>query len=232
MGKTAVIHQPDFAPYLGFFHRFLKADLWVVLDNVQFLSGSKRWHNRDLIKTPQGGRWLTVGVCKPQYQTTTINDVVLSDTDWRRDNLNLIRANYQKAPYFREIMPFVEELYALPCRRLAEFNLASITMLMGLFGIEIETVLASTLGATGKSNDLLVDLLRKTGSRRYLSGVGARSYFEAAPFDSAGIEVVWQEFEHPVYPQLHGDFVSYLSSIDLLFNCGTERSRDILRSMA
>lgn len=230
MTRTAVIHQPDFLPYLGFFHRFLHADLWVVLDCAQYVTGTSRsWMNRDIIKTPQGERWLTVGVRKPALGTP-INEVLLADSPWREDNLNLIRANYRKAPFFGEIMPLVEELYAYPCERLADFSLKSIELLMECFDIRIERVMASELAAAGKNNELLVDILQKTGSSRYLSGLGARGYFEPAPFAAAGIEVIWQEFNHPSYPQLHGDFVPYLSSIDLLFNCGKEKSRSTIRS--
>lgn len=230
MTRTAVIHQPDFLPYLGFFHRFLHADLWVVLDSTQYVTGTSRsWMNRDIIKTPQGERWLTVGVRKPALGTP-INEVLLADSPWREDNLNLIRANYRKAPFFAEIMPLVEELYAYPCERLADFNLKSIDLLMECFDIRIERVVASGLAPAGKNNELLVDILQKTGSGRYLSGLGAKGYFEPAPFEAAGIEVVWQEFNHPVYPQLHGDFIPYLSSIDLLFNCGKEKSRSTIRS--
>ena len=230
MSRTVVIHQPDFLPYLGFFHRFMQADLWVVLDCAQYVTGtSKSWQNRDIIKTPQGERWLTVGVRKPKLGTA-INEVLLADSPWREDNLNLIAANYRQAPYFREIMPLVEELYTFPCEGLAEFNLRSIDLLLGCLDVAIERVAASSLQPAGKNNELVVDILNKTGSRRYLSGLGAKGYFEPEPFERAGIEVVWQEFHHPVYPQLHGDFIPYLSSIDLLFNCGKEQSGKIMRS--
>jgi hypothetical protein len=77
---------------------------------------------------------------------------------------------------------------------------------------------------------MLVDLLRKCGATHYLSGLGARAYFDGQPFADAGVEVLWQEFSHPVYPQLYGGFVPELSAVDLLFNCGAARSRNILRS--
>ena len=232
MNKTAVIHQPDFLSYLGFFHRFLHADVWIVLDNVQFVTGtSKSWQNRDKIKTPLGERWLTVGV-KKSPMGTLIHDIELAETSWREDNLNLIRANYCAAPYFNEIMPYIEDLYALTHKKLVDFNLASACVLMDLFDIRIDMAIASEINPVGKSNDLLVDILNKTETKKYLSGMGARTYFDPAPFNNAGIEVVWQEFKHPLYPQLHGDFVPYLSSIDLLFNCGITSSREILRSCA
>jgi hypothetical protein len=102
-------------------------------------------------------------------------------------------------------------------------------MLMDMLDVRIPIVLSSTLSPVGAKNELLVDLLQKVGASHYLSGVGARDYFDPAPFDAAGIKVIWQEFVHPVYPQLFGDFVPYLSSLDMLFNCGIERSRLLIR---
>jgi hypothetical protein len=228
--RTTVIHQPDFLPYLGFFHRFLIADVWVILDNVQFLRNSKSWHHRDKIKTLHGGKWLTVAIRKCS-QFTPINEVLLADTDWREGHLNLVKSSYSNAPYFTEIMPHIDRLYQLKCERLVDFNLASIGMLNLLFDLSIDSVLASSLSPEGKGNELLVDLIKKVGADSYLSGVGARSYYDPLPFDKAGIKVFWQEFEPPVYPQLHGEFLPYLSSIDMLFNCGSEESCKILRSI-
>ena len=230
MTKTAVIHQPDFLSYLGFFHRLLHAELFVILDCAQYVDGTRNaWMNRDKIKTPQGEKWLTVSVKRPPHGTP-INEIELSNQhDWRADNLNLIRENYRVAPFFGEIFPSLEQLYSHPCDKLIQFNLKSIELLMDLFDIRIEMQLASTLRPNGRKNDLLVDILQKAGATHYLSGAGARAYFEPAPFERANILVLWQNFTHPIYPQLHGAFVPNLSSIDLLFNCGIARSRELLR---
>ena len=229
MSNTVVIHQPDFLSYLGFFHRLLHADLYVALDHVQFVHSNRGWTHRDKIKTRRGEQWVTVGVRKAP-RDTSINVIELSDTDWRAQNLNLVRENYREAPHFEEIFAELEQLYARPCTRLVDFTMASVDMLLRLFDIEIPRLLSSTLHPTGHKNELLVDILRKVQATRYLSGTGARAYFDPALFEQAGITVVWQEFEPPIYPQLHGEFVPYLSSIDMLFNCGIERSREILRN--
>jgi hypothetical protein len=103
-------------------------------------------------------------------------------------------------------------------------------MLLGLFDLDIPKVLASDLQPVGKSNEMLVDILKKVRADRYLSGLGAKAYFEPEPFAAAGIEVVWQDFKQPIYPQLYGEFIPGMSSIDLLFNCGIAKSREVLRS--
>ena len=102
-------------------------------------------------------------------------------------------------------------------------------MLIELFGIDIEIVFSSDLDPQGKNNDMIVDIMNKLGARTYLSGTGAADYYDPAVYKKAGIQVIWQDFKHPVYPQQFGEFIPYLSSIDLLFNCGIEKSRKILR---
>lgn len=228
--KTVVIHQPDFCSYLGFFHRLLHADLYIALDHVQFVNGTSRaWTHRDKIKTPTGDKWLTLSV-KKSPRDTPINEIELSaDANWRNNNLRLLESNYARAPYYDEIMPKLVQLYSMSFENLVELNMSSIELLMDLLDVRIPWVLSSSLKPMGSKNELLVDVLQKVNATRYLSGVGAKAYFEPFPFEEAEIEVVWQEFNHPVYSQLHGKFIPYLSSIDLLFNCGIEKSREILR---
>lgn len=230
MNKTVVIHQPDFLPYLGFFHRFLHADMWVILDNVQFVTGTSRsWTNRDKIKTPAGEKWITVGVKKVPRETM-INVVYLAGDGWEESSLNLLKENYRKAPFFNEIFPRIEKLYSHDCVKLVDFNMRSLEMLMNMFDIKIETLFASTLNASGKKTERLVDICKKVAATAYLTGVGSKDYLQEPLFEAEGINVIWQDFNHPVYSQLYGEFIPYLSAIDLLFNCGIEKSREIIRS--
>lgn len=227
--KTIVIHQPDYLPYLGFFQRLLNADLYISLDHVQFVHSNRSWTHRDKIKTPQGAKWVTVAV-KKAPRDTPINQIELADTGWRDENLNLFEQNYRKSAYFAEVMPHIHLLYSMQCELLCEFNIASIEMLMDLLDVRVPWIFSSELDPQGVKNELLVDLLLKSHGTNYLSGVGAKNYFDPEPFACAGIEVEWQKFEHPTYHQCHGQFEPFLSSIDLLFNCGIELSRQILHT--
>ena len=232
MKKIVVIHQPDFMSYLGFFHRLLHADLFIVLDNVQFVSNSsKAWTNRDKIKTQKGDQWLTVSVNKAPLNTN-INEITINyNVDWQNKNLELLQQNYRKADSFDEIFPKIEALYSTRHEKLFDFNMKSIEMLNSFFDIRIDIVFSSDLKTTKTKSERLVELLKQVNATHYLSGIGAKDYHVDKPFENAGIEVIWQKFQHPVYKQLHGDFIPYLSSIDLLFNCGIEKSREILRSI-
>lgn len=231
MKRTVVIHQPDFLPWLGFFHRLRQADLYVALDHVRFVTGTSRsWTHRDRIKTASGPRWLSLHVRKTPLGTA-IRDIPLApDNGWRSKNLQLVRESYRRAAHFDEVFPRIEALYARRDERLMDMTLASIAMLSEMLGTTRPVLCASGLSPAGSNNAMLADLLAKTGATDYLSGLGARAYFDPAPFARVGIKVHWQAFLHPVYPQQHGEFVPYLSAIDMLLNCGVERSREILGS--
>jgi len=227
--KVVVVHQPDFMPYLGFFDRLLKADIYVVFDNVQYVRSSRGWTSRDKIKTRNGTKWISVSTQKAP-RDTAINKILLSkDDSWREDNLNLLRENYRKSPFYDEIMPYVVKLYGFHCERMMDFNLESIKMLMKLFDIQIDVVMASDLEPVGKSNTLIIDIMKKLNCKKYLSGIGAKDYYVPELYEEAGIEVIWQDFEHPIYKQQYDGFIPYLSSIDMLFNCGIKKSREMLR---
>lgn len=226
-----VIHQPDFLPYLGFFHRLLYCDLYVVLDNVQFVYGSNSWHNRDKIKTAQGEKWITIDTRKNSSKALINTILLFEEGNFRKRHLNLIKTNYKKAAFYDEIIPYIEHLYNYKCEKMIDFNMNSIIMLIDLFNTNLKYIYASEIKAEGKGNGIIVDVLKKVGATHYLSGIGAKDYYEPTLYEEAGIEVIFQKFEHPVYPQLFGQFIPYLSSIDLLFNCGIEKSREILRSI-
>lgn len=225
--KIIVIHQPDFAPHISFFHRFLHADMFIALDHVQFLR--RGWMNRDRIKTSNGEKWLTVSIDKTS-QTTPINKVSLSDQiNWRQNNLNLLEENYIKSTGYSELMPEIEKIYNEPFKILSDFNMSLIDMLMDMLGVRIPWVFSSSLDPVGAKNELLIDLLQKVSATHYLSGIGAEAYLNDEFFKKAQIEIIWQKYSHPIYKQQYGEFIPHLSVLDLIFNNGIEVSRDLLR---
>lgn len=227
--KKVVIHQPDFIPYLGFFDRLLQSDLFIALDHVQFVNSSRGWTNRDKIKTQDGAQWLTVSV-KKTSRNTRINEVQLAvEPDWRSRHINALYQNYRAAPYFDQIIGRLNSIYKQDFKTLSEFNMALIEMLMDMLDVRLPWILSSTMDPKGSKNQLLVDLLKKVSATHYVSGMGAKDYFDPKPFSENGIEVIWQRFESQVYPQQFESFIPNLTSLDLLFNMGLTESRKILR---
>ena len=214
------IHQPDFAPWLGFFDRLKRCDKFIVLDNVQFLR--RGWNHRDRIRTADGERWLTVPVLKRGRREQPINRVEIDEsTDWRRQHLEILRHAYGRAACFQPHFSAISEIYGRRHGRLIDLNRDLIDTLARRFDAVADTWLASELSVYGRGTGMLVELVRAVGGSTYLTGQGARAYLDESRFAAAGIEIEWQRFADPVYPQVHGDrFVRGLSGLDCLFNCG------------
>ena len=209
------IHQPDFMPWLGFFDRWAKSDLYVVLDDVQFLR--RGWHHRDKIKTPHGAVWLTVPVKNKGRFEQQIREVEIdNDSNWRRKHLRTIQSAYFKAPNFENLFPKIEVVYGKDHEKLVDFNLELLRLLAEAFGIKTPVALASDKQLSGEKSERLVNLVKLNKGTKYLTGSGSRSYLDENLFAAEDIEVAWQDFEHPVYAQLNGDFQSGLSALDYL----------------
>jgi hypothetical protein len=207
-------------PWLGYFNKIQQSDTFVFLDTVQFKKNE--FQNRNKIKTAQGWMWLTVPVSYkyPQHMDeVNINNGV----DWHKKHLRTLTINYQKSTFFLLVFPEVERFYSERIESIAALNRMSVIMLLNLLGVAKEPVLASALGDfPEESSERLAAICAALGADTYLSGAGGKAYLDQVPFNTRGIKVVFQEFQHPVYPQLYGDFIPNLSLLDLLFNCGPD----------
>ena len=219
------IHQPQYLPWLGYFEKVDQADVFVLLDTVQFKK--HEWQNRNRIKTPQGPQWLTV----PVYDRfpERIDGVEIDNThDWRRKHRQALAIHYGRSAAFPEFRGVVEAFLDRPWTRLADLNIALVEALVGALGITTKTVRASALEASDDPTGRLVDLCRACGASVYLAGAGGAGYMDLDRFRRAGIAVWSQAYAHPEYPQRYGPFCSHLSVVDLLFNQGAA-SLTILR---
>lgn len=223
---TLTAHQPVYLPWLGLFEKIARADTFVLYDDVQYLP--RDWMNRNRVKTSHGPRWLTVPVLRRGHRDKPTTDIEIDNrTPWRRKHWKTLRLSYAKAPYFDAYAGFFEATYARDWTHLADLNDHVLRGLLDLLGIRVHYLRASDLGLEGTGSDRVLDLCLKLGADRYLFGKLGRDYADVGAFERAGVEVAFQNYRHPVYPQLHGPFASHLSVVDLLFNCGPE-SLDIL----
>jgi hypothetical protein len=216
---TLVVLQPGYLPWLGYFDLMHQADIFVHYDDVQF--DKHGWRNRNRVKGPKGAVWLTVPVLHSGRSGQSILEVEIDDRqDWRRKHIATITQSYARSPLLSAILPRFRELLGRPWPRLVDLDLAMIAWLAAELGIATRCHRASELGVGGDRNERLLSLCRHFGATRYLSGNSAQDYLDVERFRAAGIEVAWQDYVHPTYDQLHGDFVSHLSVLDLLLNVG------------
>ena len=234
------IHQPCFLPWLGYLHRMAQADVFVLLDDVQFERAN--FQNRTRIRMPCGGarpaegarvpdyesRWLTVPVLQRSQKESILEKEVDNRLEgprhWSAIQLATLRHAYREAAFTSLYLPVLKNLLSARWQHLASLNFALLEVLRDAFGIRTPVVRSSELGAQGAKSGLILDICRKLGAGTFLGGMGgSREYLEREAFERAGVSVHWQEFRHPVYPQCgSAPFTAGLSSIDLLLNCGPQ----------
>lgn len=221
------IHQPNYLPWLGYFNKMARSNIFVLLDNVQYTKNG--FINRNQIKTPQGASWLTVGVLTKDRYGQLINEVKINNSlPWNSTHEKSIAQNYSQAPYFRNYISFLEDIYHRKWGRLADLNETLIKVMCEILAIRnVKFIRASELKVSGQSTELLVNICKAVGADTYLSGPSGSKYMDEELFKKDGISLRYSDFKHPTYRQLWGDFIPDMSIIDLLFNEG-EKSLDIL----
>lgn len=215
--KTVCIHQPDFLPWLGFFDKLTHSDIYIIYDDVQFVR--RGWHHRDKIKTEQGVQWLTLPIKKKGKYDQLIKDTKLdNDQPWQKKHLNTLRYAYQKSTCFEQFFTDIQAIYLKKHSFLMDLNIDLIQYFMQVFKISVNCLFSSEVDPVGCKNERLIHLVKAVDGSHYYTGTGSKDYLDEALFKQAGIQVNWQHYQHPVYAQLHGQFIPMLSSVDALFN--------------
>jgi hypothetical protein len=214
------IHQPEHMVWLGFIHKVLKADTFVILDTVQFRKNY--FQNRNKIRSKNDFDWLTVPLSKASSKTL-IKDIKISyDHGWEKTYLRKIYENYRKAPFFKNYYNTIEDIVHKKFESLVDLNLEILKNCFMWFNVKTEMVLASSLNLENVigGTEVNLQICKALDASVYLSGPSGKDYLDVNRFQEANIKIVFHEFSHPVYNQMYEPFLPYMSAIDLLFNYG------------
>lgn len=227
LGITVTAHQSSYLPWLGFFHKLALSDIYVYLDDVQYEKNS--FTNRNKVKSPNGAEiWLTVPVLSKDHFNRTVKDLKIdNNSKWRIKHWKTLQT-YKKAPYFQEYSDFLEKAYSKDWEYLSEMNEYLLKFFLKELNINVKFIKSSELGLKQKKADLVIEICEKLDAEIFIFGALGKNYAKVDDFTTKGINVYFQDYRHPVYPQLWGDFVYYLSIVDLLFNVGSEKANKII----
>ena len=210
-----------------------QAEKFIFLDSVQFVRRS--WGSRNRIKSAAGELLLTIPVAKSKSRKDiSYLNARISGNDWKKKHLSSIWHAYKKAKYFDEIFPFVERIIVQESEYLSDYNIFIITEIMAMLDINTPLYRASEIeNISGMKEDLLISICKELGCNEYLSAMGSSSYIEngvvpGGKFVESGLSIYYQNYMPIKYSQLFGDFISHLSIIDVLFNCGLARTKEII----
>ena len=224
------INQPTYLPWMGYFDLAGQVDLFVVLDNVQFVKQS--WQQRNRIRGGDGLQWLTVPVKFRGRLGQIIKDVEIRDPEFATDHIRAIELAYRRAPFFSEYFPaLAQRLEQLRKGLLLNLNSRLINWAFEIFKIKTPLVFASSLGVDGKRTELLANICEVVGATEYLSPLGSAEYLlsEQELLRGRGIDIWFQGYAHPQYRQVFAPFEPFASVIDVIFNCG-EKASEVIRS--
>lgn len=231
MSRLVAIHQPNFFPWLGYFDKIRRADAFVVLDNVQQQKTGGTWSNRVMLNVGGQAKWVTAPIVRSYHGVRRVNEMEFdSSVPWRDRLERTIQSCYGRSPHFAEVMDLLRPLLLNADNRLWAYNMDALKALVVALGFPLsKLVLASTLSTDGAGTRLLISIVRAVGGTAYLSGGGADGYQEEPLFLETGIQLVFQEFQHPVYSQAGAArFIPGLSIVDALMNCGIAGTRRLL----
>jgi hypothetical protein len=227
-------HQPSYLPWLGYLAKIAAADVFVVMDDLQY--EAQNFQNRNRLKSNQGAIWAQVPLLRGSRSDRIDEKRICNDGNprehWQRRTWNMLRIHYGGAPHFDLYREALEDVYTRPWTSLLELDVHLLGLFLRWFEITRPVLRSSSLALTGMKTARILDLCKKTGARTYLSGRGGSvDYLDVQLLGDAGVEVAWQSFRHPTYSQRYPalGFVSHLSALDLLLNCGPS-SADILRA--
>ena len=229
---AGAIMQPTYFPWLGLFDLIDRSDVFVFLDDVQIIKRS--WDARNRIKSANGELYLTVPVKKKHRDEMCFNNTEINyEEKWVKKHLKSLELSYRKAPYFQEVYEFVQNILLRQYASLAELNIATIRSIAEKWEVNVDFRKSSDLNVKGKRDQLLVEICETLGIHYYISPQGSAEYIEkdrpAGHFSESSVKLVYQNFKHPFYSQLWGEFTSHLSIIDALMNCGFQGTLEIIR---
>ena len=227
----ACVHQPNYLPWLGFFAKISRSDVYVVLDNVQFPKNC--WTNRVKIAGNGEPLWLTVPVRRGPLETLIADTEIDYSRDWVKQQRGTLEARYGRTPFFKDVYFDLAAILEIRSPALVELNIRLIRWVLGGCGVQTRVVIGSELNVEGKASELIVAQCQAVDATTYLAGQGSADYEDLEVYETAGIQYRRQEFGHPEYSQFgHPLFIPGLSILDALFNVGFQGLRLLLTEQA
>jgi hypothetical protein len=220
--KSAIITQSNYIPWKGYFDSIRQVDVFVVYDDMQFTK--RDWRNRNLIKTPQGLKWLSIPVEVKGKYFQKIKDTKIADKSWNLSHWEILKQNYKKAPCFKEMAEWMEPMYRnCDFDFVTDVNLHFIRTIGDFLGIQTEIRFSSEFVLAEERNQRLVDLCKELNITDYYSGPAAKAYMAEEKFNKEGVKVYYWDYSHyPEYEQLYPPFEHGVTILDLLFQKGSD----------
>lgn len=222
MIKNVIITQSNYIPWKGYFDAISISDEFVVYDDMQYTK--RDWRNRNLIKTQQGLKWLTIPVEVKGNFFQKINETKIADKNWNKQHWDILKQAYSKSKKYSETKDFVENLYrSSSFDYLTDVNVHFITEICAYLKIDINLKMSSDFVLNEERSQRLLDICLELNATDYYSGPAAKAYMDEKIFEDAKVGVHYLDYSNYLeYEQLNPPFEHGVSILDLIFNEGED----------
>ena len=225
---VVAIHQPNFMPWLGYFYKIWQSDIFIFLDDVQFIKTGSSYTNRVSINISDKSRYITIPI-KRGNGVQNINETKFLNEKWKKKIIGTLQANYAKSPYFKQNRELIFELINFKADNLADYNINFIESISKKLNLNTKFIRSSKFDIKTKSTQRLVVLIKKVEAEIYISGEGGDSYQEHNIYKESNIEVAYNNMPNFKYTQPKiEEFIVGLSVVDAIFNIGFENLKSRL----
>ncbi len=221
--KKVAIVQSNYIPWKGYFDMINMVDEFILYDDAQYTK--RDWRNRNLIKTNNGLKWLTIPVQVKGRFFQSVKDVRIVDNGWVESHLMILKQNYIKANSFKKYYPFFEDIYlnnAINELFLSKVNMLLIKNICNLLEINTKISLSSDYNISKiEQTDKLIEICKSAKANSYLSGPLAMKYLDQTKFSDSNIKLEWFNYDNYIeYDQVFSPFNHNVSIVDLILNKG------------
>lgn len=225
---SIAIMQPVYLPWMGYFEQMAVCDEFMFLDDVQYTK--KDWRNRNKIRTKTDWMWLTIPVQRAKFGQTLSETKISYSENWTAKHLADIRTNYAPCPYYQDIYDILAAAFTQQPVLLTDLTVSLTRQLAEYMGIHTPISFASDVPRVSPDrHDRIIELCRARNADLVYTGPAAKAYMDLDFLRNAGLEVIFQNYQHPHYKQHFPGFESHMAIIDLLMNHGPG-AREILLS--
>ena len=228
--KTIAILQSNYIPWKGYFDIINSVDEFVIYDEVQYTR--RDWRNRNLIKTRNGIKWLTIPVQVKGRYSQKINETRVKDGSWAEKHWKTIAHSYSDAACFNDYKDKIEGAYHEAGRMdfLSEINYHFLRTINDILGIRTPMSYSENYKGDGDKTERIISICTMAGADSYLSGPAAKAYIDQKKLESRGISLVWADYSgYPVYRQMNMPFEHKVSVLDLILNEGVNSDKYLKR---